>query len=814
MEELRAALGRVRIPVASNKVFKEECCLSFDTPKSDGGLFIDLNSFLAFGKDYVMYNFNKTGNPVYFNITRTRKPIEATNDEDPPRKRPTLLAIGVDGGFEAGPKDEFEDTYKIVVLPNFVELPYPSVELPEKVRLSVDGILSATGAEKRAAEAAWIAEKRQVSKFARDLQQLSSGVVVPARGWKCQVCGIEQNLWLNLTDGAILCGRRNWDGTGGNNHAVEHYQRTKYPLAVKLGTITADLQSADVYSYAEDDAVEDPNLDQHLAHFGIDFSSLTKTEQTTAELELDQNLSFDFSRIQESGKTLQPVFGPGYTGLVNLGNSCYMASVVQAAFSIKEFQDRYCRSASLSDAYQTSPADPTVDIYMQLVKLAHGLLDGKYSKPPEPSGREAPEDTAARGQEGIAPRMFKSVVGAGHPEFSSSRQQDALEFFQHLLELLHRNNHGRGVSDGPETLFSLKFEDRVQCQASGKVRYTTRADNTFSVSIPLEAAVNKEEMALYEIKKKAADEVGQKLAPEELVRPRVPLSACLEASAAPELVEDFYSTAVKGKTTAVKTTRLATFPDYLMLHLRKFRLDKGWVPTKLDVFVDVPDEIDLSPLRGRGLQPGEELLPEETEPSARDAGPQADESIVSQLMDMGFPQLRAQKAAISTGNAGAEEAMNWLLAHMEDADIDEPLQTSGGNSAADVTVDEEGVSTLCAMGFERRHAVKALQATGNNLERAADWIFSHASDLDAMDVDANGAALPQADDAGIVRDGAGKYRLMGFISHMGSSTHAGHYVYHALRDGRWVLFNDNKVAVSEDPPKDLGYLYLFQRIAS
>ncbi len=46
----------------------------------------------------------------------------------------------------------------------------------------------------------------------------------------------------------ILCGRRNWDGTGGNNHAMEHYQETNYPLAVKLGTITADLEAAGVDS--------------------------------------------------------------------------------------------------------------------------------------------------------------------------------------------------------------------------------------------------------------------------------------------------------------------------------------------------------------------------------------------------------------------------------------------------------------------------------------------------------------------------------------------------------------------------------------
>jgi ubiquitin carboxyl-terminal hydrolase 5/13 len=42
----------------------------------------------------------------------------------------------------------------------------------------------------------------------------------------------------------ILCGRKNWDGTGGNNHAIEHYKETSYPLAVKLGTITADLEAA------------------------------------------------------------------------------------------------------------------------------------------------------------------------------------------------------------------------------------------------------------------------------------------------------------------------------------------------------------------------------------------------------------------------------------------------------------------------------------------------------------------------------------------------------------------------------------------
>lgn len=53
---------------------------------------------------------------------------------------------------------------------------------------------------------------------------------------------------------------------------------------------------------------------------------------------------------------------------------------------------------------------------------------------------------------------------------------------------------------------------------------------------------------------------------------------------------------------------------------------------------------------------------------------------------------------------------------------------------------------------------------------------------------------------------------MAFISHMGTSTSVGHYVCHILRDKRWVIYNDEKVAQSENPPRELGYLYLYQRI--
>lgn len=73
--------------------------------------------------------------------------------------------------------------------------------------------------------------------------------------------------------------------------------------------------------------------------------------------------------------------------------------------------------------------------------------------------------------------------------------------------------------------------------------------------------------------------------------------------------------------------------------------------TTIDVFIDVPDDLDLGFLRGNGLIPSEQALPEEEAP-AQAQQPAADQSIVSTLMDMGFPRPRCVKAAVKTSNQG------------------------------------------------------------------------------------------------------------------------------------------------------------------
>ncbi|KAM5138716.1 UBX domain-containing protein 1 isoform 1-T2 [Mantella aurantiaca] len=50
-------------------------------------------------------------------------------------------------------------------------------------------------------------------------------------------------------------------------------------------------------------------------------------------------------------------------------------------------------------------------------------------------------------------------------------------------------------------------------------------------------------------------------------------------------------------------------------------------------------------------------------------------STLESLIEMGFPQSRAEKAVAATGNQGIESAMDWLMEHEDDPDIDEPVES-------------------------------------------------------------------------------------------------------------------------------------------
>lgn len=309
--------------------------------------------------------------------------------------------------------------------------------------------------------------------------------------------------------------------------------------------------------------------------------------------------------------------------------------------------------------------------------------------------------------------------------------------------------------------------------------------------------------------------------PEE-PKPVIQLKAAVERWAAAEEGIEFRGAK------ATKTSRLATMPQYLLIQVQRYSINEKWMPVKLDCQVPMPESVNLEHLRGKGLQPGENELKDDgpapaAAPAAAPAGPEPDELMVATLLSMGVPENGAKRACLGVQNASADAAASWYFEHMGDADINDPLPPAGGGGAPAAggaggagEPDPATVAELASFGFKEEHVKAALKSCNNASDRAADWLFSHMDDLDSAvaalggDAPAGGGGGGGAEDYG---DGVGDYSLVGFISHMGRNPTHGHYVCHARRGpaGEWVIFNDSKVALSESPPLDLGYIYLYRR---
>ncbi|EPQ61322.1 ubiquitinyl hydrolase [Gloeophyllum trabeum ATCC 11539] len=813
-------ISRLQPPKLSQSVHREECTQCFDNQDHPLGIDVCLTCFnggcLGNERHHARTHFEKTGHPFTLNVKRKLKPSASRpEDEEPPAKMKKLAIV----------EDREVDKYDwITTVKSWKSDPENGLELPEaslrpEVKALIDTVMTSLSSARQSEVKAW-EEEIEACEHTVLLEQHDTGAT-PASGLAhCAKCDLKENLWLCLTCGSLGCGRQQYGGLGGNGHGLQHYQETKHPVSVKLGTITPE-GNADIYCYECNDAKLDPDLARHLRNFGINVETQTKTEKSMTELQIEHNLKFDFSLTDESGKALEPVFGPGLTGLSNLGNSCYMASVVQTIFSLDPFRQRYYPTAAQHWATCTEPL-PANCVECQMHKLADGLLSGRYSHPrptnpvsPSPSDPKATNPLAHDTptpvfQEGVRPSGFKALIGKDHAEFSTMRQQDSEEFFEHLLTVLRRNakRAGRSEEDEPTQVFAFGMEQRLQCGDCKKVRY--RVDEVDTISVPVLAT---------EVGK---DEEGRTLWKD------VELMECLNAVVAPEALE-YTCPACQKKVLATKQSKFATFPQVLVVHARKFQL-VNWVPTKLDVPVNLPptDILELDHCLGRGLQPGEEELPEDN--TSASSAPQFNEVAMAQLEAMGFPTIRCQKALLATGNSDPEAAMEWLFAHMEDPDIDAPIQTAGSSAGPEPSSEQIGM--LCDMGFTQPQARKALRETGGDAERAVEWLFSHPDDMgeDAPSSSAPSGPSPAAKRIPGTSQLPARFRLNAFISHKGPSVHSGHYVAHIRYpahgsgvaandddpDEGWVLFNDEKVVKADRDSvrqlKKLAYLYVFEKL--
>ncbi|CAG8464731.1 11325_t:CDS:10 [Ambispora leptoticha] len=763
-------------PSVHTKVYKEECTQCFDTQDLPLGIDVCLTCFNAGCLDptrqHAFLHYQKTAHPLVLNIRRLvkDKPKRSDEIEEPPQK---ISKLAIVPEFDED-KHEFITHVKCYACGG-IEVERTIGQLPNVI----DSLMASTSAVKQSEIQAW-EEKIIECDHVKILEQQEAKPLESQALSQCNDCELKENLWMCLICGNLGCGRQQYGGLPGNGHAQAHFAKTQHPASCKLGTITPE-GTADVYCYLCHEIRLDPYIGKHLANFGIQVETSQKTEKSITEMQLEHNLKFDFSMTTDDGKELEALHGPGYTGIKNLGNSCYMASVLQSVFSLEAFQHRYYPNALEHNAICDKEAGRCLNC--QLFKIADGLLSGRYSNSAETIEASGEEKHL---RDGIAPSMLKALIGEGHQEFSTMRQQDALEFFQHLITMIERNEHANPRND-PTGIFKFTVQERLQCLECKRVRYSQLTESHIGIPVPARKITNTEKSE------------------EDLYEP-VNLEECLQYFGADDMIEHYSCPCCNKTTQALKNRRFVTYPEVLVIQLRRFETQRSefenYIPKKISAPVIISEDIvNFDSYLAHGKQPDEELLPEEN----KNTEPQFDQNALNQLLSMGFPEVRCKKALTATGNSDAETAMNWLFEHMDDPDIDVPYTST---SSAVSNASEEVIASLTVMGFPRARVKKALAETNNNAERAIEWLFSHPND----DVDKQNSTNTEATNTNFGDSSLpANYEISCVISHKGTSVHSGHYVAHVRKDGQWVLYNDNRVVSAPYPPQEEAYIYILKR---
>ena len=113
--------------------------------------------------------------------------------------------------------------------------------------------------------------------------------------------------------------------------------------------------------------------------------------------------------------------GKALTGLRNLGNSCYMNSVLQCLFATFPMAKYILNSYYLDDINKTNPLGTGGRIAEELAVLIRVAYCGKYRS--------------------VSPYEFKRTIGRFAPEFGGTKQQDSQEFLLVLLDQFHEDTN-------------------------------------------------------------------------------------------------------------------------------------------------------------------------------------------------------------------------------------------------------------------------------------------------------------------------------------------------------------------------------------
>ncbi|XP_005559600.3 ubiquitin carboxyl-terminal hydrolase 8 isoform X2 [Macaca fascicularis] len=286
----------------------------------------------------------------------------------------------------------------------------------------------------------------------------------------------------------------------------------------------------------------------------------------------------EISRLSASQiRNLNPVFGgsgPALTGLRNLGNTCYMNSILQCLCNAPHLADYFNRNCYQDDINRSNLLGHKGEVAEEFGIIMKALWTGQYRY--------------------ISPKDFKITIGKINDQFAGYSQQDSQELLLFLMDGLHEDlnkadNRKRYKEENNEhlddfkaaehawqkhkqlnesiivALFQGQFKSTVQCLTCHKKSRTFEA--FMYLSLPL-ASTSK-----------------------------CTLQDCLRLFSKEEKLTDnnrFYCSHCRARRDSLKKIEIWKLPPVLLVHLKRFSYDGRW-KQKLQTSVDFPlENLDLS----------------------------------------------------------------------------------------------------------------------------------------------------------------------------------------------------------------------------
>ena len=134
---------------------------------------------------------------------------------------------------------------------------------------------------------------------------------------------------------------------------------------------------------------------------------------------------------------------PSITGLCNLGNSCFMNSVVQCLSNTQPLRDFFVNGHYLANINRANPLGFHGDLAKSFSLVIRRLWSGEY--------------------EYFSPKKLKSVIASRSSHFGGYQQHDSHEFMSYLLDGLHEDLNR--VQKKPQTS-PVESEDRPDMEVA------------------------------------------------------------------------------------------------------------------------------------------------------------------------------------------------------------------------------------------------------------------------------------------------------------------------------------------------------------